>query len=155
MTMPAPVAPAPATPSVRVTIGRVDIRAISGGLMTTKFPYFVKDASGWVRIEKAENGIHVILEDLLVRKEGGSVRCDGDIWSGPAHEPDDIDLRFQGQNFPIDEALVDALPPFVVPIVRRFSPRGHGDARVRVSGRLMPPPPSEPARCAGRRGSRW
>lgn len=118
---------------------RVEIDVHEGGVNVTKFPYPSKDVRGKVVIEKDGVPVHVQLIGLHGAREGGTFGCDGDLLIMPKGVDDHLDLRIWGKNMPVDATLVDALPPPVDEIVRRFEPTGRGDARVRIHGRLKAP----------------
>lgn len=101
------------------------------------FRYRLEHLRGTIKME----GNRVRLERLATVVGGKALTCSGTIdHPGPDAE---VKLTFDAEEFPIDRALFDALPPDVLKVVRDFRPTGSVRGRAELT-RRPPRSPDEP-----------
>lgn len=108
----------------------LEIRPQSVTAMYEHFRYPLSDLRGWVRRTTTHTGDeHTVVN--LRGTAGGQITIKGDIHGdGPDRG---INLRIDGNNLPLDSAMIAALPTKYAEIVRQFRPSGRGDVVVVIN----------------------
>jgi len=134
----------------------VELKPRGMGIVYEEFPYALRLVSG--EVVATRQGVR--LTDLIARHGKAELVVKGDLRFGPDGEA--ADLSVTGQDVPLDQDLLGALPSSLAPLARRFRPGGRCSLdldRLRYSRRVGPPTASRPASApaAGGRGeqSAW
>lgn len=102
-----------------------EIRPRSVTVKYEKFPYPLTDVAGWVKRTVTHAGGEATQVDIFGTAAGQRVTVKGQL-SGDGPDPA-INLRIAGNNLPLDDALIAAIPGKYPDLIRQFRATGRAD----------------------------
>lgn len=135
---------------------QLDVRLLDAGLRFERFPYPFDHVCGQVRIGPGRIDLDGLtgsvgpIESVTSAAAGdtpahldASIRVDGAWQDADAAAPGGrLELRVEARDLPLDERLLDALPPEARTALSQFSPQGRAD----LIGRVYVAPPDDEVR---------
>jgi hypothetical protein len=109
----------------------LEVRPKQAGLMYEKFRYPLTDVRGLLKRVTTHAGEEAVTLDLVGTASGQFVTIKGRA-DGPGPDPA-VNLTVTGLNAPLNDDLVNALPPKFATMVRQFRASGRGDFVAKIT----------------------